>query len=64
MLENHCRGEARLNQRAEVFSVPTTSFIKYESTVWLPYIFKRYVARRPVQPIRPLFEKEGQAEYL
>jgi hypothetical protein len=55
---------ARLNERAEVFSVPTASFIKYESTVWLPYMFKRYIARRSVQPIRPLFEKEGQADHL
>jgi hypothetical protein len=44
--------------------VPTTSFIKYESTVWLPYMFKRYITRQSVQPIRPLFEKEGQADHL
>ncbi|RSH88653.1 hypothetical protein EHS25_002880 [Saitozyma podzolica] len=53
-----------LEELDQVFSVPTTSFIKYESTVWLPYMFKRYITRQSVQPIRPLFEKEGQADHL
>jgi hypothetical protein len=32
-----------LEELDQVFSVPRTTFIKYQSTLWLPYFIKRYV---------------------
>lgn len=41
----------------EVFSVPTKSFLSYESRVWLPYVVKRYVLRKNVPTPQPVIEK-------
>lgn len=35
-----------LEELDQVFSVPTSTIIKHETTVWLPYMFRRYVLRR------------------
>ena len=36
------------NHRTEVFSVPTSVYLKYESKVWLPYFIKRHILRKPI----------------
>jgi hypothetical protein len=36
------------NPLTEVFSVPTAQYIKYESTVWLPWFIKRYILRNNI----------------
>ena len=46
--------------RAEVFSVPTSKFLHYETTVWLPYFIKRYVFFRKIEKPPPIIEKEGK----
>ncbi|KAJ7049012.1 sugar transporter [Mycena amicta] len=35
--------ELTLEELDQVFSVPTSQYIKYESTIWLPWFIKRYV---------------------
>ena len=42
---------------AEVFSVPTKSFLNYELTVWLPYFFKRHIFRQRIEKPPPIIEK-------
>ena len=32
-----------LTDSTEVFSVPTSQFISYETKVWLPWFIKRYI---------------------
>jgi hypothetical protein len=32
----------------EVFSVPTSVYLKYETKVWLPYFIKRYILRKKI----------------
>jgi hypothetical protein len=45
------------NPTIEVFSVPTKSFLSYETKVWLPYFFKRYILRQKIQKPPPVIEK-------
>ncbi|KAJ7224738.1 MFS transporter [Mycena haematopus] len=45
--------ELTLEELDQVFSVPTATYIKYESTVWLPWFVKRYVFRRGDVPRPP-----------
>ncbi|KAJ6542771.1 MFS transporter [Mycena capillaripes] len=40
--------ELTLEELDQVFSVPTSQYIKYESTVWLPWFIKRYVLRKNI----------------
>jgi len=40
--------ELTLEELDQVFSVPTSTYIKYESTVWLPWFIKRYILRRNI----------------
>ncbi|KAJ7710435.1 MFS transporter [Mycena rosella] len=40
--------ELTLEELDQVFSVPTSTYIKYESTVWLPWFIKRYILRRDI----------------
>ena len=42
---------------AEVFSVPTSQFIKYELTVWLPWLIKRYVLFKKIPKPPPIIGK-------
>ncbi|KAF4337122.1 polyol transporter 5 [Fusarium beomiforme] len=35
-----------LEELDQVFSVPTSQFISYETRVWLPYFFKRHILRK------------------
>jgi len=37
-----------LEEIDQVFSVPTSVYLKYESKVWLPYFIKRYIFRRNI----------------
>ena len=41
----------------EVFSVPTSVFLKYESTTWLPWFVKRYILRKKIERPPPIIEK-------
>jgi hypothetical protein len=36
------------NNKPEVFSVPTSVYLKYETKVWLPYFFKRHIMRKQI----------------
>lgn len=38
-----------LEELDQVFSVPTAQYLKYETTVWLPYFFKRHVLRKNIE---------------
>lgn len=44
---------------AEVFSVPTKTYLAYETKVWLPWFIKRVVLRKNIPRPPPLIEKEG-----
>jgi hypothetical protein len=46
-----------LEELDQVFSVPTSQYIGYESRVWLPYAFKRHVLRQKIEKPPPLIEK-------
>ncbi|KAL4953378.1 hypothetical protein BDW69DRAFT_5555 [Aspergillus filifer] len=37
-----------LEELDQVFSVPTKDFLKHETTVWLPYFFKRHILRKNI----------------
>jgi len=37
-----------LEELDQVFSVPTSVYLKYESKVWLPYFFKRHILRKQI----------------
>lgn len=47
-----------LEEIDQVFSVPTSQFIGYESKVWLPYFLKRHVLRKKIEKPPPIIEKE------
>jgi hypothetical protein len=49
---------------AEVFSVPTKSFINYELTVWLPYFIKRHIFRQSIAKPPPIIEKADNSEEI
>ncbi|KAJ6502695.1 hypothetical protein C8R47DRAFT_1007777, partial [Mycena vitilis] len=49
--------ELTLEELDQVFSVPTSKYIKYESTVWLPWFLKRYVLRRDVPRPPPIIAR-------
>ncbi|KAG5926482.1 hypothetical protein E4U42_003281 [Claviceps africana] len=46
-----------LEEIDQVFSVPTKKFLHYETTVWLPWFFKRYVLMQRIARPAPLLEK-------
>ncbi|KAL1407800.1 hypothetical protein Q8F55_007235 [Vanrija albida] len=46
-----------LEEIDDVFSIPTKTFITYETTVWLPHFLRRYVLRQNVPDIVPLLDK-------
>jgi MFS family permease len=43
-----------LEELDDVFSIPTKTFIQYQTKSWLPYFFKRYILRKKVAPLTPL----------
>lgn len=43
---------------AEVFSVPTSSYLSHEVKVWIPYMFKRHVLRKRIPRPPQIIEKE------
>jgi sugar porter (SP) family MFS transporter len=47
-----------LEELDQVFSVPTSQYLKYESTVWLPWFIKRYIMFQKVERPPPIIEKE------
>ncbi|KAF8126462.1 MFS transporter [Mycena galopus ATCC 62051] len=49
--------ELTLEELDQVFSVPTSQYIKYESTVWLPWFIKRYVFRKDLPRPPPIIAK-------
>ncbi|KAG5980271.1 hypothetical protein E4U43_006761 [Claviceps pusilla] len=46
-----------LEEIDQVFSVPTKKFLHYETTVWLPWVVKRYVLMQKIARPPPLMEK-------
>lgn len=50
-----------LEELDQVFSVPTKTYIAYESKVWVPYFIKRHILRRKILKPAPLIEK-GERE--
>ncbi|KAF2639617.1 putative sugar transporter [Massarina eburnea CBS 473.64] len=51
-----------LEELDQVFSVPTSQYLKYETTVWLPYFFKRHVLRKNIEKPPPIIEKAPRFE--
>jgi len=52
-----------LEEIDQVFSVPTAQFLKHETTVHMPYVFKRHVLRRRNLPEPPkIYEKQEVVE--
>lgn len=49
------------NIYAEVFSVPTSKFIHYELTVWLPWFIKHHVFRRDIPRPPPIIATAEEA---
>ena len=52
-----------LEELDQVFSVPTSQFLRHELTVWLPWFFKRYILFQK-NAIKPpmIIEKEDKAK--
>lgn len=53
-----------LMPHAEVFSVPTKSFISYEIKVWLPYFIKRHIFRQKISKPPPIIERGEKVDQL
>jgi hypothetical protein len=47
-----------LTSFAEVFMVPTKSFISYELKTWLPYFIKRHIFRKNIAKPPPIIAKD------
>ena len=47
-----------LTSSTEVFSVPTSKFLRHELTVWLPWFIKRYILRQRLPKPPQIIEKE------
>lgn len=54
--------ELTLEELDQVFSVPTSTYIKYESTVWLPWFIKRYILRMDVPKPPAIIERVAYVE--
>ncbi|OWP05004.1 sugar transporter [Marssonina coronariae] len=46
-----------LEEIDQVFSVPTSTFLNYETKVWLPYFVKRHLLRRKIAKPAPVVER-------
>jgi len=53
-----------LEELDQIFSVPTSTFIAYNTKKALPYWFKRYVARNKSATLEPLYQLDMGEEYL
>nr|POF14354.1 polyol transporter 5 [Quercus suber] len=51
-----------LEEIDQVFSIPTREFLRYETTVWLPYFIKRHIFRRSIPKPAQLIEKADKIE--
>ncbi|KAL9621772.1 MAG: hypothetical protein Q9204_008087, partial [Flavoplaca sp. TL-2023a] len=51
-----------LEELDQVFSVPTSSYINHELTVWLPWFLKRYFLRKNIPKPPLILEKEEHVE--
>jgi hypothetical protein len=49
-----------LEELDQVFSVPTSQFISYETKVWLPYFIKRHILRKKIEKPPPIIERAGK----
>ena len=49
-----------LDELDDVFSIPTRTFIRYQSTEYVPYVVRRYLLRDKHAELKPL---EMQREY-
>lgn len=47
-----------LEEIDQVFSVPTSTFIKHEATITVPYLFQHYILRRKIERPAQLIQKE------
>jgi hypothetical protein len=50
-----------LEELDQVFSVPTKTYVSYETKVWLPYFIKRHILRKNIIKPPPIIEK-GERE--
>ncbi|KAM0294430.1 hypothetical protein HYE67_000111 [Fusarium culmorum] len=46
-----------LEELDQVFSVPTSQFLSYETKVWLPYMFKKYILQKKIERPPQIIEK-------
>lgn len=51
-----------LEELDSVFAVGSWTFIKYQSTEWLPWVFRRYVLRRKDAELRDMMVRGGYRE--
>ncbi|TVY20543.1 Polyol transporter 5 [Lachnellula arida] len=51
-----------LEEIDQVFSVSTRDFLKYETTIWLPYFIKRHIFRRNIVKPPPIIAKGEKGE--
>jgi hypothetical protein len=51
-----------LEELDQVFSVPTKTYLDYETKVWLPYFFKRHIFRQKITKPAPIIEKGERIE--
>ena len=56
--------DSMLTSISEVFSIPTSQYIRHELTVWLPYFIKRHILRRKIAKPPPIIEKAEHAEKI
>ncbi|CAG1998118.1 unnamed protein product [Fusarium graminearum] len=51
-----------LEELDQVFSVPTSQFISYETKVWLPYFIKRYILRKQIEKPPRIIERADKSQ--
>jgi hypothetical protein len=51
-----------LEEIDQVFSVPTSTYLKYETGVWLPYFIKRHILRKNIPKPELLDLASGRIE--
>lgn len=51
-----------LEELDQVFSVPTAVHAKYQFK-WIGYFFKKYIFRRKVQPMQPLYRRDDEDDF-
>ena len=53
-----------LEELDQVFSVPTKTYIGYETKIWLPYFFKRHILRQKIAKPPQIIEKGDRVDEL